>query len=75
MCNHDDKLQEECGVFGMLHLQDENVALSIYYGLCALQHRGQKSAGIAVCDTNGPMGNIQYHKDMGLVSEVRGHYH
>lgn len=66
----DEKLHEECGVFGMLHLQEGNVAPSIYYGLCALQHRGQESAGIAVCDTNGPMGNIQYHKDMGLVSEV-----
>ena len=45
-----DKLKEECGVFGMLHLEKENVAHSIYYGLSALQHRGQESAGIAVCD-------------------------
>lgn len=66
----DDKLKEECGVFGMLHSDGMNVAKSIYYGLSALQHRGQESAGIAVCDTNGPRGNISYHKDMGLVSEI-----
>lgn len=66
----DDKLKEECGVFGILHCEGKDVAHSIYYGLSALQHRGQESAGIAVCDTNGPMGNISYHKDMGLVSEV-----
>lgn len=66
----DDKLKEECGVFGMLHSEQKNVSKYIYYGLSALQHRGQESAGIAVCDTNGPKGNIAYHKDMGLVSEV-----
>ena len=58
----DDKLKEECGVFGMLHSDGMNVAKSIYYGLSALQHRGQESAGIAVCDTDGPRGNICYHK-------------
>ena len=66
----DDKLKEECGVFGMLHSEQTDVSKYIYYGLSALQHRGQESAGIAVCDTNGPKGNISYHKDMGLVSEV-----
>ena len=66
----DDKPREECGVFGMINHNQENVAHSIYYGLCALQHRGQESAGIAVCDTNGPLGNINAHKNMGLVSEV-----
>ena len=65
-----DKLKEECGVFGMLHSEQKDVSKYIYYGLSALQHRGQESAGIAVCDTNGPKGNISYHKDMGLVSEV-----
>lgn len=65
-----DKLKEECGVFGMLHSEQKDVSKCIYYGLSALQHRGQESAGIAVCDTNGPKGNISYHKDMGLVSEV-----
>ena len=66
----DDKLKEECGVFGMLHSEQTDVSKYIYYGLSALQHRGQESAGIAVCDTKGPKGNISYHKDMGLVSEV-----
>ncbi len=65
-----DKPREECGVFGMMNADGRNVAKSVYYGLCALQHRGQESAGIAVCDTKGPAGNITYHKDMGLVSEV-----
>ena len=41
-----------------------------YFGLVALQHRGQESAGIVVCDTKGPIGNICSHKGMGLVSEV-----
>lgn len=66
----DDKLKEECGVFGILDHTGENVANSIYYGLCALQHRGQESAGIAVCNTRGPLGNLTCHKDMGLVNEV-----
>lgn len=65
-----DKLKEECGVFGMLRTDGKDVAHSIYYGLSSLQHRGQESAGIAVCNTNGPIGNISSHKDMGLVSEV-----
>lgn len=66
----DDKLKEECGVFGIYNYQGNDVARSIYYGLLSLQHRGQESAGIAVCSTEGPLGNISYHKDMGLVSEV-----
>lgn len=66
----DDKLKEECGIFGIFHPHGGNVATSVYYGLCALQHRGQESAGIAVCDTTGPLGNINWHKDMGLVNEV-----
>lgn len=66
----DDKLHEECGVFGMLSPAEEDVTHSIYYGLCALQHRGQESAGIAVSHMNGPAGNISHHKGMGLVSEV-----
>lgn len=65
-----DKLKEECGVFGILDHTGANVASSIYYGLCALQHRGQESAGIAVCNTNGPLGNLVCHKDMGLVNEI-----
>ncbi|MBP3676708.1 MAG: amidophosphoribosyltransferase [Agathobacter sp.] len=65
-----DKLHEECGVFGILDSKGENVANTIYYGLCALQHRGQESAGIAVCNTEGPLGNLLCHKNMGLVNEV-----
>ena len=49
---------------------ETTVASSIYYGLSALQHRGQESCGIAVSDTKGPKGNIDSHKGMGLVSEV-----
>lgn len=66
----DDKLKEECGVFGIFHPDSTPAAPSVYYGLSALQHRGQESAGIAVCDTNGPFGNVAWHKDMGLVNEV-----
>ena len=61
----DDKLKEECGVFG-IYAPDKEVARLTYYGLYALQHRGQESAGIAVSDGN----NITLHKGMGLVSEV-----
>ena len=67
---NEDKLREECGVFGIWEPAGMQAAQSIYYGLLALQHRGQESAGIAVCDTVGPMGNICSHKAMGLVSEV-----
>ncbi|MBR6403051.1 MAG: amidophosphoribosyltransferase [Eubacterium sp.] len=66
----DDKLHEECGVFGIYSLSGKNVSQDIYYGLIALQHRGQEAAGIAVSDTSGPMGNLSIKKDMGLVSEV-----
>jgi len=66
----DDKLHEECGVFGIYSLAGDDVAEDIYYGLVALQHRGQEAAGIAISDTEGPMGNLSIKKDMGLVSEV-----
>ena len=48
-------LHEECGVFGMYDLNGGDVASSIYYGLFALQHRGQESCGIAVSVTKGPL--------------------
>jgi amidophosphoribosyltransferase len=58
------ELREECGVFGVVgHPQ---AALLSYFGLFALQHRGQESAGIAVADS----GEIVCLKDMGLVGEV-----
>lgn len=66
----DDELHEECGVFGMYDLDGGDVASSIYYGLFALQHRGQESCGIAVSDTEGPKGKVLSQKGMGLVNEV-----
>lgn len=65
-----DELHEECGVFGMYDFDGGDVASTIYYGLFALQHRGQESCGIAVSETNGPKGKVTSHKDMGLVNEV-----
>ena len=66
----DRRIKEACGVFGIYDMDGENVVPSIYYGLTALQHRGQESCGIAVSDTQGPKGNMGYHKGMGLVGEV-----
>lgn len=65
-----DEIHEECGVFGAYDLDGGQVASSIYYGLFALQHRGQESAGIAVSDTEGPKGTVKSCKGMGLVNEV-----
>ena len=65
-----DKLREECGVFGMYDFDGNDVARTIYYGLFALQHRGQESCGIAVSDTEGPKGKAAVHKGMGLCNEV-----
>lgn len=65
-----DEPREECGVFGMYDFSgEENVASTIYYGLLALQHRGQESCGIAVSDTEGPKGRVISRKGMGLVNE------
>jgi amidophosphoribosyltransferase len=61
----DDKPQHECGVFG-IYAPDEDVARLTFFGLYALQHRGQESAGIAV--SNGR--RINLHKEMGLVAQV-----
>ena len=66
----EEKLKEECGVFGMYDFDGGDVASAIYYGLFALQHRGQESCGIAVSDTRGPKGIVKSHKGMGLVNEV-----
>jgi amidophosphoribosyltransferase len=57
--------REACGVFGVW-APDEDVAKLAYYGLYALQHRGQESAGIAVSDGT----RIVVHKEMGLVAQV-----
>jgi len=69
----EDVIHEECGVFGMYDLKGDNVADSIYYGLYALQHRGQESCGIAVSDTEGEKGNVTCYKDMGLLNEAFSH--
>ena len=65
-----DKPGEECGVFGMYDFEGADVASTIYYGLYALQHRGQESCGIAVSDTKGPKGRVLSSKDMGLLNEA-----
>ena len=70
MSTWDDELHEECGVFGIYDFDGKDVASTIYYGLFALQHRGQESCGIAVSETNGPKGKVTSYKGMGLVNEV-----
>ena len=60
---------EECGVFGAYDMDGGDVAPSVYYGLFALQHRGQESCGIAVTDTNGER-KVHSRKGLGLVNEV-----
>ena len=60
-----DSPKEECGVFG-IYAPEMDVARLTFFGLFALQHRGQESAGIAVTDG----ARIDVHKDMGLVSQV-----
>ena len=69
-CLAETGLREECGVFGIYDFDGNDVASTIYYGLFALQHRGQESCGIAVSDTNGPVRKVLSHKGMGLVNEV-----
>ena len=59
-------IHEECGVFGVISAEPADVASVVYYGLYALQHRGQESCGIVVNDD----GLFSSHKDLGLVSEV-----
>lgn len=60
-----DSPKEECGVFGA-YAEGEDVARLTYFGLFALQHRGQESAGIAVADGS----RIRTFRDMGLVTQV-----
>ncbi|WP_331488245.1 amidophosphoribosyltransferase [Chakrabartyella piscis] len=61
-----NEIHEECGVFGVFGLETTNVAATTYYGLFALQHRGQESAGIVVNDD----GIFRHHKDPGLVNDI-----
>ena len=60
-----NKLNEECGVFGVYNVSDQASSLA-YFGLHALQHRGQEAAGIAASDEN----EIKCYKGKGLLSEV-----
>jgi amidophosphoribosyltransferase len=64
-CESPDKPEEACGVFGV-YAPGEDVAKLTYFGLHALQHRGQESAGIATFEG----AKVHLHKDMGLVSQV-----
>lgn len=59
-------IHEECGVIGIFEKQNTDIAHSVYLGLYALQHRGQESCGIVVCDD----GMLSESKGKGLVSEV-----
>ena len=59
-------IHEECGVFGIFSPEQTEAADLVYYGLYALQHRGQESCGIVVCDD----GLFFSHKDVGLVGDV-----
>jgi amidophosphoribosyltransferase len=60
-----DKPEEACGIFG-IYAPGEDVSKLTYFGLHALQHRGQESAGMAVSDTQ----SIIIYKDMGLITQV-----
>ncbi len=59
-------IHEECGVFGIFAPETQDVAATAYYGLFALQHRGQESAGIVV----NRDGVFSSYKDSGLVNDV-----
>ena len=59
-------VREECGVFGVYSGETSDVASTAYYGLFALQHRGQESSGIVVNDD----GVFNSYKDTGLVNDV-----
>lgn len=59
-------IREECGVFGIRTRESEKLAETVYYGLYALQHRGQESCGIVINDD----GIFTSYKDMGLVNDV-----
>jgi amidophosphoribosyltransferase len=61
----DDHPQEECGLIGVF-APNEDVARMAYFGLFALQHRGQEAAGIAVSDGT----TMSMHKDIGLIAQV-----
>lgn len=61
-----EELHEECGVFGVYSPVSRDIAPDVYFGLYALQHRGQESCGITISNN----GSFKTHKDVGLVTEV-----
>jgi len=61
-----DSIREECGIFGIFSPTKQDLAVTTYYALFALQHRGQESAGIVVNDD----GVFSSYKDVGLVNDV-----
>jgi amidophosphoribosyltransferase len=64
---NDDKLHDECGVFGVfLENAEQDAAPLVYYGLFSLQHRGQESAGIAAVHDN----HFEVYKGTGLVGDI-----
>ncbi|MEY4175357.1 MAG: amidophosphoribosyltransferase [Actinomycetota bacterium] len=65
-CDPDDAPHEECGVLGVSTPHGEGIAQLAFFGLFALQHRGQEAAGIAVSDGQ----RVRIHKDAGLVANV-----
>ncbi|NLG10024.1 MAG: amidophosphoribosyltransferase, partial [Coriobacteriaceae bacterium] len=65
MSSHPDHPEEACAVFG-IYAPNEDTARMTYFGLHALQHRGQESAGIAVADGS----SVLVTKDLGLVTQV-----
>ena len=67
----DSGIHEECGVFGAYDFDGNDIASTVYYGLFALQHRGQESCGIAVTDTYGER---KVHNKR-MVQHLRHPYH
>jgi amidophosphoribosyltransferase len=59
-------LHEECGVFGIMDKDSAGLGQTLFFGLYALQHRGQESCGMAVYDNH----QLRIHKEMGLVNQV-----
>ena len=66
MDSSDDTPKDECGVLGISTPHGEGVAQLSFFGLFALQHRGQEAAGIAVSDGT----RARVHKEAGLVADV-----
>lgn len=64
--NKSDKMEEECGIFGVYSTTEKEVSKLVYYALYALQHRGQESAGITVSKNS----QLTTYKGMGLAADV-----